>query len=83
MPYYWNTNGGRDVRVQWMKTRCNKYNLEYIDGVESLGFSPSTHIQYFNVESGVPSPYHFSSIGHQRASYVYEQFLKTRVQFSK
>ena len=83
MPYYWNTSSGRDTRVAWMKTRCDKYSLEYVDGVVELGFAPTTQPQYFQEnEDHTPNQYHFTALGHQRASYVYENF-KTRVQFSK
>ena len=81
--FYWDTQQGRDTRAKWMMSRCNKYNLEYLDGVESFGFSPTTHAQYFTNENGSPSPYHMSTLGHERVSYIVEQFLKTRVQFSK
>lgn len=81
--FYWDTKLGRDTRAKWMITRCKKYDLQYFDGVESFGFSPESHPQYFNEENGTPSPFHMSRLGHERASYEYEQFLKTRVQFSK
>lgn len=85
MPYYWNTSGGRDARVAWMKTRCDKYELEYIDAVEELDYDSTTRPQYFQTEGDPPtvSWVHFSPLGHQRVSYLYENFLKTRVQFSK
>ena len=85
LPYYWETGQGRDTRVQWMKTRCNFYQLEYFDSVIELDFSPTTHPQCWTIEptTGLKSKVHLSILGHERASYVYEQFLKTRVQFSK
>jgi hypothetical protein len=70
LPYSWITS--RVERVEWMKTRCDKYGYEYFD--QTPLFS-TNQVQYF--ESGVAFAVHLSTVGARKVSYPIEEWMKT------
>ena len=70
LPYSWMTS--RVERVEWMKTRCDKYGYEYFDQTPLF---TTNQVQYFS--EGVAFAVHLSDIGARKVSYPIEQWMKT------
>lgn len=73
IPYYFDGDDTRVKRAEWMKKRCEHYHVQYIDGTLKSG------LNYNSVEQ--KSLYfidivHLTEKGHDRISYLYEQFMR-------
>lgn len=81
LPYNW--DGGKDGINAFIKSRCRVYGIEYIDGSSESGFNLSD-TQYFTLKSDgtLKDNVHLSRFGSERISWVFEQFMKTRMQIS-
>ena len=81
LPYNW--YGNKTEINNFIKARCAVYGIEYIEGSAESGFTLDD-TRYFTVKSdGTLKDYvHLSLFGSQRMSWVFENFMKTRMQIS-
>ena len=70
-PYYFRDTSLKP-RAEWIKTRCEFYHIQCIDGTAKSGlrFDCAEQASYF-IDS-----VHLTESGHLRMSYIYEDFLK-------
>lgn len=74
IPYYFNNESSRIKRAEWMKQRCEHYHIQYIDGTIKSGLNYNSEEQksiYFI------DTVHLTALGHERMSYLYEQFMRS------
>lgn len=73
IPYYFNRQETRIKRAEWMKKRCEYYHIQYIDGTikSGLNYDSTEQKELYFIDS-----VHLTVIGHERVSYIYEQFLR-------
>lgn len=69
LPYSWITT--KVDRVEWMKTRCDKYGFEYFDQTKLF---TTNQVQYF--EEGKAFGVHLSTLGARKVSYPIEDWMK-------
>lgn len=71
-PYYFNNQQTRIDRMNWMKERCKHFHIQFIDGtvISGLNFDVASQSSYF-IDS-----VHLTALGHERMSYIYENFLR-------
>ena len=71
-PYYFNNQQTRIDRMNWMKERCKHFHIQFIDGtvISGLNFDVTSQSSYF-IDS-----VHLTALGHERMSYIYENFLR-------
>ena len=70
-PYYF-LNTSLKPRAEWIKTRCEFYHLQCIDGTVKSGLRHDCAEQAGYFIDDV----HLTKSGHLRMSYIYEDFLK-------
>lgn len=72
IPYYFNNQQTRIDRMNWMKERCKHFHIQFIDGtvISGLNFDVSSQSSYFI------DAVHLTALGHERMSYIYENFLR-------
>lgn len=71
-PYYFNNQQTRIDRMNWMKERCKHFHIQFIDGtvISGLNFDVTSQSSYFT------DAVHLTALGHERMSYIYENFLR-------
>lgn len=75
IPYYFSfsSDDKRVARAEWMKKRCEYYHIQYIDGTIKSGLnytsSGQKEIYFLDIV-------HLTALGHERVSYLYEQFMR-------
>lgn len=71
-PYYFNNQQTRIDRMNWMKERCKHFHIQFIDGtvISGLNFDVTSQSSYFI------DAVHLTALGHERMSYIYENFLR-------
>ena len=76
--------GGQKTSVNnFIKKRCAVYGIEYIDAAVESGFTLDD-TQYFTVKADgtLKDQVHLSRFGSERISWMFENFMKTRMQIS-
>ena len=73
IPYYFGREETRIKRAEWMKKRCEYYHIQYIDGTikSGLNYNSAEQKEIYFID-GV----HLTRLGHEKVSYLYEQFLR-------
>ena len=81
LPYNW--DGGRTAINNFIKARCKVYGIEVIDGSSESGFTLDD-TQYFTIrpDGTLKDHVHLSKLGSKRISWMFERFMKTRMQVS-
>lgn len=71
-PYYFDKQQSRIARMNWMKERCKHFHIQFIDGtaMSGLNFDVTSQSSYFI------DAVHLTALGHERVSYIYENFLR-------
>lgn len=72
-PYYFNSQQTTRIdRMNWMKERCKHFHIQFIDGtvISGLNFDVTSQSSYFI------DAVHLTALGHERMSYIYENFLR-------
>lgn len=69
-PYYF--RGTIGARAAWMKERCKFYHIQCIDGTANSGLRYDCEEQAVYFIDDV----HLTKLGHERMSYIYEQFMR-------
>ena len=71
-PYYFNNQKTRIDRMNWMKERCKHFHIQFIDGtvISGLNCDVTSQSSYFI------DAVHLTALGHERMSYIYENFLR-------
>ena len=69
-PYYFNTMFR--TRAAWIKERCKFYHIQCIDGTANSGLRYDCEEQAVYFIDYV----HLTKLGHERMSYIYEQFMR-------
>ena len=72
VPYYFDGNATKKARAQWMMERCKHYHVQCFDGCANSGLDYKNAAQKDYFLDAV----HLSKAGHERISWVYENFLK-------
>lgn len=70
-PYYFNGTSLKP-RAAWIKERCEFYNIQCIDGTAKSGLRKNCAEQADYFIDAV----HLTALGHERMSYIYENFLR-------
>lgn len=70
-PYYF-ANLSDKVRAAWIRERCKFYHIQCIDGTANSGLRYDCEEQAVYFIDGV----HLTKLGHERMSYIYEQFMR-------
>ena len=70
-PYYFASTNIKP-RAEWVKERCEFYHIQCIDGTANSGlrYDCEEQAEYF-IDS-----VHLTILGHERMSYIYEQFMR-------
>jgi hypothetical protein len=70
-PYYFASTNIKP-RAEWVKERCEFYHIQCIDGTANSGlrYDFEEQAEYF-IDS-----VHLTILGHERMSYIYEQFMR-------
>lgn len=74
IPYYFNRQQTRIDRAEWMKKRCEYYHIQYIDGTLLSGLRRKSECP--EQEDYFIDDVHLTALGHERMSYIYENFLR-------
>ena len=69
-PYYF--RGTFKARAVWMKERCKFYHIQCMDGTANSGLRYDCEEQAVYFIDDV----HLTKLGHERMSYIYEQFMR-------
>nr|UVN09346.1 MAG: GDSL-like lipase/acylhydrolase family protein [Bacteriophage sp.] len=71
-PYYFNNQQARIDKMNWMKERCKHFHIQFIDGTAISGLNSDVASQSSYFIDAV----HLTALGHERMSYIYENFLR-------
>ena len=73
LPYYFDNSSSRIKRAEWMKQRCEYYHIQYIDGTikSGLRYQSTEQKELYFIDA-----VHLTALGHERISYLYEQFMR-------
>ena len=69
-PYYFRATA--KARAAWIKKRCEFYHIQCIDGTANSGLRYDCEEQAVYFIDDV----HLTKLGHERMSYIYEQFMR-------